>query len=37
MNDISELNFTENVRYTKDHEWARLEGDVVVAGISDYA
>ena len=25
------------VRYTKDHEWARLEGDTAVVGISDYA
>lgn len=25
------------VRYTKDHEWARLEGNAVVIGISDYA
>lgn len=24
-------------RYTKDHEWARLEGDVVVCGISAHA
>ncbi len=24
-------------RYTKDHEYARLEGDVVVVGISDHA
>ncbi len=37
MKDISELNFPENVRYTKDHEWARQEGDIVIAGISDYA
>ena len=37
MKDISELIFPENVRYTKDHEWARLEGDIVIAGISDYA
>lgn len=37
MKDISELNFPENVRYTQDHEWARLEGDIVIAGISDYA
>jgi glycine cleavage system H protein len=37
VKDISELNFPENVRYTKDHEWARKEGDIVVAGISDYA
>ena len=37
MKDISELKFPENIRYTKDHEWARLEGDIVIAGISDYA
>lgn len=24
-------------RYTRDHEWIRLEGDVAVVGISDYA
>ncbi|MFN3232417.1 MAG: glycine cleavage system protein GcvH [Alphaproteobacteria bacterium] len=26
-----------DVRYTKDHEWIRLDGDVAVVGISDYA
>ncbi|MCR6646335.1 MAG: glycine cleavage system protein GcvH [Terricaulis sp.] len=26
-----------STRYTKDHEWVRLEGDVVVIGISAYA
>lgn len=25
------------VRYTKDHEYVRVEGDVAVVGISDYA
>ncbi len=35
--DINELNFPENVRYTKDHEWARADGDVVKIGITDYA
>ncbi len=25
------------VRYTKDHEYVRLDGDVAVVGISDYA
>jgi len=24
-------------RYTKDHEWVRLEGDVATCGISDFA
>ena len=37
MKDINELNFPENVYYTKDHEWAKLEGDIVISGISDYA
>lgn len=26
-----------NVKYTKDHEWIRVEGDVAVVGITDYA
>ncbi len=26
-----------DLRYTKDHEWARKEGDVVRVGITDYA
>lgn len=25
------------LKYTKDHEWARVEGKVVVVGITDYA
>ncbi len=26
-----------SLRYTKEHEWVRLEGDVATVGISDYA
>ena len=26
-----------DLKYSKDHEWARVEGDVAVVGISDYA
>lgn len=26
-----------DIRYTKDHEYVRLEGDVAVVGITDYA
>ena len=26
-----------DTRYTKDHEWARLDGDIVTIGITDYA
>jgi len=27
----------ENLLYSKDHEWLRVEGDVVVVGVTDYA
>lgn len=27
----------DNLKYTKDHEWIKVEGDVVTEGISDYA
>jgi glycine cleavage system H protein len=27
----------EDLRYSSTHEWARLEGDTVVVGITDYA
>lgn len=31
------MNFPLNVKYTKEHEWIRLEGDVAYVGITDYA
>ena len=31
------MNTPQELRYTKDHEWTRLEGDVVYVGITDYA
>ena len=31
------MNFPENLRYTKDHEWVRVEGDTAVVGITDFA
>ena len=31
------MNFPENLRYTKDHEWISLEGDVATIGITDFA
>lgn len=27
----------EDLLYTRDHEWARIEGDIAVVGITDYA
>lgn len=31
------MNFPANLRYTKDHEWIRLEGDIATIGITDFA
>lgn len=31
------MNFPENLKYTSEHEWIRLEGDVAYVGITDYA
>ena len=31
------MNVPENLFYTKEHEWARIEGDTAVFGLSDYA
>ncbi len=30
-------NVPNNLRYTKEHEWAKLEGDIVTVGITDFA
>jgi len=31
------MNFPESLRYTKEHEWIRLEGNVATIGITDFA
>jgi glycine cleavage system H protein len=31
------MNIPQNLRYTKEHEWVRLEGDTATIGITDYA
>lgn len=31
------MNFPANLRYTKDHEWISLDGNVATIGITDYA
>ena len=30
-------NVPEDLHYSKDHEWVRVEGDSAVIGITDYA
>lgn len=31
------MKFPGNLRYTKDHEWVKLEGDSATVGITDFA
>ncbi len=31
------MNTPKELKYTKDHEWVRIEGDVAVVGITDFA
>jgi len=31
------MNFPENLRYTKDHEWISLSGNIATIGITDFA
>ena len=31
------MNFPTELKYTKDHEWVRIEGDVATVGITEFA
>ncbi len=31
------MNFPANLRYTKDHEWVSIEGDIATIGITEFA
>lgn len=31
------MNIPQNLKYTSEHEWIRLEGDIAYVGITDYA
>lgn len=31
------MNFPEDLKYTKDHEWVKVEGDTITIGITDFA
>ncbi|MDO5655116.1 MAG: glycine cleavage system protein GcvH [Flavobacteriaceae bacterium] len=31
------MNFPADLKYTKDHEWVRIEGDTATIGITDFA
>ncbi len=31
------MNFPSNLKYTKEHEWLRIEGDIAYIGITEFA
>ena len=31
------MNIPEELKYTKDHEWVRIEGEYIVIGVTDFA
>lgn len=31
------MNFPTELKYTKDHEWIRIEGDIATVGVTDFA
>jgi glycine cleavage system H protein len=31
------MNIPDNLKYTKDHEWVKVDGDQAIVGITDYA
>ncbi len=31
------MNYPENLKYSEDHEWVRVNGDIAVIGITDHA
>ena len=31
------MNVPEDLKYTKDHEWVKIEGDIAIIGITDFA
>ena len=31
------MGYPSDYRYTKEHEWVRVQGDVATVGITDYA
>jgi glycine cleavage system H protein len=37
MKDINDVILPDDIRYAKNHEWAKADGDNIKVGISDYA
>lgn len=37
FNKDKKMNIPSNLKYSKDHEWVRVEGDVAFIGVTDFA
>ena len=37
MAKINKMNIPNNLKYTKDHEWIKVEGDFALIGVTDFA
>ncbi len=35
--NLNHMNIPDNLKYTKDHEWIKAEGDTAYVGVTDYA
>jgi len=31
------MDFPDNLKYSKEHEWVKVDGDIATVGITDYA
>lgn len=31
------MNIPKDLKYTKDHEWCKVDGDIVTIGVTDFA
>lgn len=34
---LTNMNIPQDLKYTKDHEWVKIEGDVAIVGVTDFA
>lgn len=37
QNKFNDMNIPANLKYTKDHEWVAIDGDIATVGITDFA
>jgi len=37
LKNIKIMNIPSNLKYTKDHEWIKIEGDTALVGVTEYA